>query len=78
MKASECEYCSGEIRQKKVSVDHWCEGKLVIIKDIPVGVCQECGQRYYAAVTLARLDTMAQNGDTASERIPVPIMVMHP
>ena len=55
MKASECEYCSGEIRQKKVTVDHWYKEKLVIIKDVPVGVCQECGQRYYAAATLDRL-----------------------
>lgn len=65
MKTSECEYCNGEIRQKQVTVDHWYEGKLVIIKDVPVGVCQECGQRYYAAATLDRLDAMAQNSDTA-------------
>ena len=78
MKASECEYCSGGIRQKKVTVDHWYEGKLVIIKDVPVGVCQECGQRYYAAATLDRLDTMAQNSDAAPERISVPVMVMSP
>ena len=68
---------SGEIRQKKVTVDHWYEEKLVIIKDVPVGVCQECGQRYYAAATLDRLDNMAQNSDTAPERISVPVMVMN-
>ena len=38
-----------------------------------VGVCQECGQRYYAAATLDRLDAMAQNSDTAPERISVPV-----
>ena len=78
MKASECEYCSGEIRQRKVTVDHWYKDKLVIIKDVPVGVCQECGQRYYAATTLDRLDAMAQNSNTASKRISVPVMVMSP
>ena len=78
MKASECEYCSGEIRQRKVTVDHLYEEKLVtIIKDVPVGVCQECGQRYYAASTLDRLDVMAQNSDSAPERISVPVMVMN-
>lgn len=40
-----------------------------IIKDVPVGVCQECGQRYYAAVTLDRLDTMVQSRDTAWKNI---------
>jgi YgiT-type zinc finger domain-containing protein len=77
MKANECEYCSGEIRPKKVTVNHSYEGKLVIIKDVPVGVCQECGQRYYAAATLEKLDAMAQNSDAAPERISVPVMVMN-
>ena len=80
MKASKCEYCNGEIRKKKITVDHWYGEKLVIIKDVPVGVCQECGQRYYAyaAATLDRLDAMAQNSDTAPERISVPVLVMNP
>ena len=78
MNAFECEYCSGEFRQRKVTVDHWYEGKLVIIKDVPVDVCQECGQRYYAAATLDQLDTLAQNSDAAPERISVPVMVMNP
>lgn len=78
MKANECEYCSGNIQPKKVTVNHSYKGKLVIIKDVPVGVCQECGQRYYAAATLEKLDTMAQNSDTAPEKISVPVMVMSP
>lgn len=77
MNALECEYCSGEIRPKKVTVNHSYEDRLVIIKDVPVGVCQECGQRYYAAATLDQLDTMAQNSDAAPERISVPVMVMN-
>ena len=78
MKASKCEYCNGEIREKKVTVDHWYEEKLVIIKDVPVGVCQECGQRYYAAAMLDRLDAMAQNSDIAPERISVPVLRHRP
>ena len=78
MKVNECEYCSGEIHPKKVTVNHSYKGKLVIIKDVPVGVCQECGQRYYAADTLEKLDTLAQNSDAAPERISVPVMVMNP
>ena len=78
MNAFECEYCSGEIRPKKVTVNYSYEGKLVIVKDVPVGVCQACGQRYYDAATLDQLDTLAKNSDTAPERISVPVMVMSP
>ena len=78
MNAFECEYCSGEIRPKKVTVNYSYEDKLVIVKDVPVGVCQACGQRYYDASTLDQLDALAQNSDTAPERISVPVMVMSP
>ena len=78
MNALECEYCSGEIRPKKVTVNRSYEGKLVIIKDVPMGVCKECGQRYYAAALLDQLDILAQNSDAAPERISVPVMVMNP
>ena len=76
MKAQECEFCSGNICQQKVTVNHWYEGNLVIIKAVPVGVCRECGQQYYAAETLDALDTLARNRETAQERISVPVMVM--
>jgi hypothetical protein len=49
-----------------------------IIKDVPVGVCQECGERYYEATTLDQLDAIAQEGESASERISVPIMAFVP
>lgn len=77
MKAHVCEFCNGDIRQRKVTVNHWYEGTLVIIKDVPVGVCGECGHRYYAGETLDVLDALAQNSEMAQERISVPVMVMN-
>lgn len=78
MNALKCEYCNSDIRPKKVTVNHSYEGKLVIIKDVPVGVGQGCGQGYFAAATLDQLDTIAQSSDAALERISVPVMVMNP
>ena len=74
MKELECEYCGGVIELKKVTVEHWHDGKLVIIKDVPVGVCKTCGERYYEAATLEQLDAMAERSDSAPERISVPVM----
>ena len=77
MKELECEYCGGFVQPKKVTVEHWYEGKLVIIKGVPVGVCKECGERYYEAATLEQLDAMAQNSESAQERISVPVMALN-
>ena len=74
MKELECEYCGGVIQTKKVTVEYWYEGKLVIIRDMPVGVCEECGERYYEAATLEQLDAIARESESAQERISVPVM----
>ncbi|MBM3241313.1 type II toxin-antitoxin system MqsA family antitoxin [Candidatus Poribacteria bacterium] len=78
MKELECEYCGGVIQPKKVTVEHWYEGKLVIIKDVPVGVCKACGERYYEAATLEQLDAMAQESESVQERISVAVMAFAP
>jgi len=74
VKELECEYCGGVIQPKKVTVEHWYEGKLVIIKDVPVGVCNACGEMYYEAATLEQLDAMAQESESVQERISVAVM----
>lgn len=72
-----CEYCNGDIHQKHVIVHHWYEDNLVIIKNVPVGVCHLCGERYYEAAILDLLDSLAQNIETAQERISVPVMALN-
>ena len=70
----ECEHCTGAIQTKNVTVEHWYEGTLVIIKDVPVGVCGKCGERYYEAATLEQLDAIAQESESVQERISVPVV----
>ena len=74
MKASQCEYCTGAIQPKKVTVEHWYEGTLVIIRDVPVGVCGTCRERYYEAATLEQLDAIARESESAQERMSVPVL----
>ena len=71
MKRDSCEYCGGQIKQQKVRVDHRWKDRLIVIEKVPVGVCRECGERYYAAVVLRRLDQMAQGKVGSVSRISV-------
>ena len=77
MKEIECEYCRGDIFQKPPTVNHWYEDKLVIIKNMPVGVCNQCGERYFEAEVLGQLDFLAQNSESAQEKISVLVMVLN-
>jgi len=70
---SQCEYCTGAIQPKRVTVEHWYEGTLAIIKNVPVGVCGKCRERYYEAATLEQLDAIARESESAQGRMSVPV-----
>jgi len=73
MKNDPCEYCGGPVKQRKARVDHRCKGALVVVENVPVGVCQLCGERYYAAAVLRRLDLVAQGKAGSVRHISVPV-----
>ena len=60
MKYDKCEYCSGLIKEQKVRVDHRWKGQLIVVEKVPVGVCAQCGERYYSGPVLRQLDLIAQ------------------
>jgi YgiT-type zinc finger domain-containing protein len=51
-----CEYCSGAIREKRVTVYRQLKEDHVLIENVPAGVCTECGTRYYAANVLKMIE----------------------
>lgn len=51
-----CEYCAGSIVEKKVDLLRKVKGKYALIRNVPAGVCGECGTRYYAANVLKTVE----------------------
>ena len=51
-----CEFCNGKTRRKKVKRQHWLQGKLYIVENVPAEVCPGCGERYFEAATLDEID----------------------
>ena len=69
----DCEYCNGKVIEKKVKVDYRYQGELVVIKDVPLGVCQECGERYYDASVIKMMERIAKSKDKIKETMIVPV-----
>lgn len=44
-----CHVCGGDMVEKEVNQDYWIKGELVIIENIPSGVCIRCGERVVKA-----------------------------
>lgn len=43
--------------------DHRLEGKLYVVKNVPGGLCQECGEKYVSAHTAERLNALVLRKD---------------
>jgi YgiT-type zinc finger domain-containing protein len=68
-----CEYCDGIVREKIIRREVFKhKDGFVILENVPVGVCDKCGTRYYHARLLHRVAQVAAGKVKAkSERVPV-------
>jgi YgiT-type zinc finger domain-containing protein len=69
-----CEFCSGKTRKKKVKRQHWLRGKLYIVENVPAEVCSDCGERYFHATTLDKIDRYLSAKHEVKEHIDVEVV----
>ena len=55
-----CYFCKGKTNIKNVDVDFRWGSKLVVVKDVPVEVCSQCGERYYSSEISKKLDELVK------------------
>ncbi len=55
-----CEFCGGTTGAKKVTRQHWLAGRLYIVENVEAEVCGDCGERYFHAAVLDRIDAKLQ------------------
>ena len=72
----DCEYCGGGVRGRKVTVDLRRGDELYVFRNVLVGVCTKCGERYYPGPVLERLDELAAHGMKGAKRVSVPVLDM--
>jgi YgiT-type zinc finger domain-containing protein len=69
-----CEFCSGTVKAKRVDREAF-KHKIgfVILEEVTIGVCSQCGSRYYTAETLKRVRAIASGKakPTRTQRVPV-------
>ena len=63
-----CEYCEGVVQERQVEREAFKHKTgFVILEDVVIGVCDTCGNRYYSADTLKRVQAIA-TGKALPER----------
>jgi len=72
MKFDRCEYCKGAVKARRVTVDLRRGKQLCVFRNVTVGVCGQCGERYYPGPVLERPEELARHGINGSKTIKVP------
>jgi YgiT-type zinc finger domain-containing protein len=51
-----CDFCGGQLRPGTTALELWIGEELVVIRDVPADVCQQCNEAYISAVVSEQLD----------------------
>lgn len=68
-----CYFCKGKTEIKNIDVDFRWGDKLFVVKNVPVEVCTQCGERYYSAEISKKLDALVKNQTKPQKTIEVPV-----
>ena len=68
MYSYKCEYCEGTVRARIVAKEAFKHKTgFVILEEVPIGICDKCGNRYYTAEILHQVEEIA-DGKKRPER----------
>jgi len=45
----ECEICDAPLLEKRINQDFWINGQLIVVENVPAGVCPRCGEKVVKA-----------------------------
>lgn len=69
-----CEHCNGLVRERVVAREalrH--KGNFVVLEDVPIGVCEKCGARYYDASVVRRVAEIGRGTTPTDRTMEIPV-----
>lgn len=69
-----CEHCSGTVlerRSAREAIRH--KDDFVILEDVPIGICDTCGSRYFDASVLRRVAEIGRGTVSPLRTLQVPV-----
>jgi YgiT-type zinc finger domain-containing protein len=57
-----CHFCGGKVSEKQITIDYrWGENLVTVIKSVPTGVCEVCGEQYSKAPIVKAMGKVARS-----------------
>jgi YgiT-type zinc finger domain-containing protein len=51
-----CTFCGGEVDERLIDYDYRRKGHLLVFRNVPAGVCCQCGEKYFQPDVLKKMD----------------------
>lgn len=69
-----CHFCGGKVSEQKVTIDYrWGTDLVTVIKNVPAGVCEICGEQYLKADIVKAMEETARSKQKPREILQVPV-----
>ena len=69
-----CEHCDGTVRERRIEREAFRhKGSFVILENVPIGICDKCGTRYFDASVLRRVAQIGRGINPPQRTIEVPV-----
>jgi len=69
-----CHFCGGKVSEQKVTVDYrWGEELIAVIRNVPAGVCEVCGEKYFKAEVVKAMEKTAHSRHKPKAVLQVPV-----
>ena len=52
----DCSFCGGSVEERRVEYDYRRKTQLLIIENVPAGVCLQCGEIFFRPEVLKKMD----------------------
>lgn len=58
---ADCTFCGGEVEERRIDYDYRRRGHLLVMRNVPAGVCRQCGEKYFKPDVLKTMDERFHN-----------------
>ena len=72
-KYGDCSFCGGEVKEENIELDYRYKEKLYIFQNVPVGVCQQCNEKYLTAKIAKKIEHKILTKERWDKTVSVPV-----
>jgi len=69
-----CYFCKADIVKERIAIDFRWGDTLVVIRNVPAGICHQCGEKYLSSNVYKELERLAKSKDHLMDQITVDIL----